>query len=186
MTINVIGISDDIQQLLPGKFFRDSRRIAFLIGRLPDTLVEFFTAIRQRGQGVHVDNTWVPNPPSYDEQIDVKTQADNILNLFKCTTGRKVGNYSILAEPLPAVLKERCDYYLLGSPRLRSNITKVIKPTDQREMVGMIIGTNQYLNDNYPVMAEKRCQIWKDWASGGSNSELYNTGHLPYILMHYR
>ena len=142
MTIDVIGIGDDIQHLLSGKFFRDSRRIAFLIGRLPDTLVELFTAIRQCGQGVRVDNTWVPNPPPYDEQINVETQADNILNLFKCTTGCKVCNYSILTEPVPAILKERCDYYLLGSPRLRSNITNVIKPTNQREVVGMIIGTN--------------------------------------------
>ena len=35
-------------------------------------------------------------------------------------------------------------------------------------------------------MAEERRLIWKDWASGGSNSELYDMGHLPYILMHYR
>jgi len=186
MTIDVIGIGDDLQELSSGKFHRDWRRVAFQIGTSQDTLLKFFMAIKQRGQGVRADGTWQPNPSPYDDLIDIESQADNILNLFKCTAGRKVGNYSILTEPSPAVLKERCDYCLLGSPRLRSNITNAIKPTDQREMVGMIIGTNRYLNDNYPVMAEERCRIWKDWASGGSNSELYDTGHLPYMLMHYR
>ena len=157
MTIDVIGIGDELQELPSGKFFRDRRRIAFLIGRSPDDLVEFFTAIRRRGQGVRADGTWQPNPSPYDDLIDIESQADNILNLFKCAAGSKTGNYTILTEPSPAVLKERCDYCLLGSPRLRSNITNAIKPTDQREMVGMIIGTNRYLNDNYAVMTEERC-----------------------------
>ena len=96
MTIDVIGIGNDIQQLPSGKFFRDRRRIAFLTGRSPDTLVEFFTAIRQRGQGVRADGTWQPNPSPYDDLIDIESQADNILNLFKCMAGCKVVNYSIL------------------------------------------------------------------------------------------
>ena len=124
MTIDVIGIGDDLQELSSGKFHRDWRRVAFQIGTSQDTLLKFFTAIRRGGQGVRADGTWQPNPSLYDEQIDVESQADNILNLFKCTAGRRVGNYSILLEPAPSVLEERCDYCLLGSLRLRSNTAK--------------------------------------------------------------
>ena len=184
MTVDVTAIGDEIQELSPGKYFMDARRIAFLIDRPQEELVEFFKALKRRGQCV--DGKWQQNPAPYNV-IDIESQAeDNILNLYKQTTGNKANAHSILSEPSPGILGERCDYCLLGSSRLRSDKLRSITPTIQREMVGMIIGENRDLNSQYPKLAEERRKIWRDWADGGSNSELYDTRHLPWILMHYR
>ena len=50
----------------------------------------------------------------------------------------------------------------------------------------MVIGTHPKLVETFPALAEERRRIWKDWTNGGENSELYDTGHLPWILMNYR
>ena len=50
----------------------------------------------------------------------------------------------------------------------------------------MVIGQNQSLNNQYPDLVVERRRIWRDWANGGTNSELYDTRHLPWILMYYR
>ena len=102
MTVDVTAIADEIQDLSPGKYFRDARRVAFLIGRSQEDLVEFFTALKRRGQGNRNDDTWQPNPAPYNGLIDIESQAeDNILNLHKQTYGQKTGDYeySILLEP---------------------------------------------------------------------------------------
>ena len=81
MTVDVTAIGDEIQDLSPGKYFRDARRVAFLIDRPQEELVEFFKAIKRRGQCV--DAKWQPNPAPYNA-IDIESQAeDNILNLYK-------------------------------------------------------------------------------------------------------
>ena len=49
MTVDVTAIGDEILQLSPGKYFRDVRRVAFLMGRPQEDLVEFFTALKRRG-----------------------------------------------------------------------------------------------------------------------------------------
>ena len=140
MTVDVTAIGDEIQELSPGKYFMDVRRIAFLINRPQEELVEFFKALKRRGQGNRNDDTWQPNPAPYNV-IDIESQAeDNILNLYKQSTGGKAEDHSILSEPSPGVLGEHCDYCLLGSSRLRSDKLRSITPTIQREMVGMIIG----------------------------------------------
>ena len=96
MTVNVTAIGDEIQQVPPGKYFRDVRRVAFLIGRPQEDVVEFFTAIKRRGQCV--DGKWQLNPAPYNGLIDIESQAeDNILNLHKQTYGDKTGGYSILS-----------------------------------------------------------------------------------------
>ena len=179
MTVNVTAIGDEIQQVPPGKYFRDVRRVAFLIGRPQEDLVEFFTAIKRRGQCV--DGKWQLNPAPYNGLIDIKSQAeDNILNLYKQSTGGKADDHSILSEPSPGILRERCDYCLLGSSRLRSDESaKKITPSLQRDMVGVIIGQNRFLTTKHPVLMGERRRIWRDWANGGSNSELYDMGHLP-------
>ena len=185
MTVDVTAIGDEIQELSPGKYFMDARRIAFLIDRPQEELVEFFKALKRRGQCV--DGKWQQNPAPYNV-IDIESQAeDNILNLHKQTYGNKADDHSILSEPSPGILRERCDYCLLGSSRLRSDESaKKITPSLQRDMVGVIIGQNRFLTTKYPVLMEERRQIWRDWANGGSNSDLYDTGHLPWILMYYR
>ena len=107
-----------------------------------------------------------------DKRIDVETQSeDNILNLYKQTTGPKSGsvNYSVLSDPTPSVLQERCDYCLIGNPRLRSNI---ITPTIQREMACVVIGTESKLKQFFPKLAKERRCIWEDWVNGGVNCEL--------------
>jgi len=141
MTVDVTAIADEIQDLSPGKYFRDARRVAFLIGRSQEDLVEFFTAIKRRGQCV--DGKWQPNPAPYNV-IDIESQAvDNILNLYKQSTGNKADDHSILSESSPGILGERCDCCLLGSSRLRSDESaKSITPSLQRDMVGMIIVQN--------------------------------------------
>ena len=96
MTVNVTAIGDEIQQLSPGKYFRDVRRVAFLMDRPQEDLVEFFTALKRRGQCV--DGKWQLNPAPYNGLIDIESQAeDNILNLHKQTYGDKTGGYSILS-----------------------------------------------------------------------------------------
>ena len=136
----------------------------------------------------NADGKWQPNPPPYNGLISIESQVeDNILNLHKQTFGNENGDYSFLAEPLPGILTEQCYYCLLGSSRLRPvKLAKTITPSFQREMVGMVIGQNQSLNNQYPDLAEERRRIWRDWVNGGMNSELYDTKHLPWILMYYR
>ena len=136
MTVNVTAIGDEIQQVPPGKCFRDVRRAAFLIDRPQEDLVEFFTAIKRRGQWI--DGKWQSNPAPYNGLIDIESQAeDNILNLHKQTYGNKADDHSILSEPSPGILRERCDYCLLGSSRLRSDESaKRIMPSLQRDKVG--------------------------------------------------
>ena len=126
MTVDVTAIGDQLQQLSPRKYFIDRRRLAdILVDVSQGSLVEFFRVVKQGGQGLHSDDTWELNPAPYDERIDVETQSeDNILNLYKQTTGRRLGsaNYSVHSDPTPSVLQERCDYCLIGNARLRSNI----------------------------------------------------------------
>ena len=129
--------------------------------------------------------TWESNPAPYDGKIDVGMQSeDNILNLYKQATGPKSGssNTSVYSDPSPSVLQERCDYFLIGNARLRSNI---VTPTVQREMAGVIIGTDSNLNGLFPTLCEERRRIWEDWANGGEHSALYDTSHLPWILLKY-
>ena len=144
MTVNVTAIANELRELPPGKYFRDARRVAFLIDIPQEDLFEFFTAIKRRGQGNRSDETWRPNPPPYDGLIDIESQAEeNILNLFKQTTGCKADDYSVLLKPLPGILGELCDYCLLGSSRVRSvKLAKKITPSFQREMVSMVISQN--------------------------------------------
>lgn len=128
MTVDVTAIANKLHELPPGKYFRDARRVASLIDIPQEDLFEFFTAIKRRGQGNRSDETWRPNPPPYDGLIDIESRAeDNILNLFKQTTGRKADDYSFLSEPSPGILGELCDYCLLGSSRARS--VKLAKTT---------------------------------------------------------
>ena len=187
MTVDVTAIGDQLQQLSPRKYFIDRRRLADILEDVShDELVEFFRVVKQGGQGLHCDDTREQNPAPYDERIDVETQSeDNILNLYKQTTGPKSGsvNYSVLSDPTPSVLQEQCDYCLIGNPRLRS---KIITPTIQREMACVVIGTESKLKQFYPKLAEERRRIWEDWANGGENCELYNTSHLPWIMLKYR
>ena len=158
MTVDVTAIGDEIQELSPGKYFMDARRIAFLIDRPQEELVEFFKALKRRGQCV--DGKWQQNPAPYNV-IDIESQAeDNILNLHKQTYGQKTGDYSILSEPSPGILGERCDYCLLGSSRLRSGkLARSITPSIQREMVGMIIGEHRDLISQYSDLAAERRRI---------------------------
>ena len=158
MTVDVTAIANKLQELPPGKYFRDARRVAFLIGIPQEDLFEFFTAIKRRGQGNRSDETWRPNPPPYDGLIDIESRAeDNILNLHKQSFGQKTGDHSVLSEPSPEILGELCDYCLLGSSRVRSvKLAKTITPSFQREMVGMVIGQNRSLIRQYPDLAVER------------------------------
>ena len=165
MTVDVTAIANKLQELPPGKYFRDARRVASLIDIPQEDLFEFFTAIKRCGQGNCSNETWRPNPPPYNGYIDIESQAEeNILNLHKQSFGNENGDHSVLAEPSPGILRELCDYCLLGSSRLRSvKLAKVITPSYQREMVGMVIGQNQNLSNQYPELAEERRRIWRDW-----------------------
>ena len=160
MTVDVTAIGDQLQQLSPRKYYIDRRRLAdTLEGVSQDELVEFFRVVKQGGKGFPSNDDWEPNPAPYDERIDVETQSeDNILNLYKQANGRKSGsvNYSVLSDPTPSVLQERCDYCLIGNPRLRS---KIITPTIQREMACVVIGTESKLKQFYPKLAEERRHI---------------------------
>ena len=123
MIVDVTAIANELQELPPGKYFRDARQVAFLIDIPQEDLFEFFTAIKRRGQGSRSNETWRPNLPPYNGHIDIESQAEeNILNLFKQKTGDKNGDYSFLSEPLPGILGELCDYCLLGSSRVRSQL----------------------------------------------------------------
>ena len=186
MAVDVVAIGEQLQQLSPRKYYVDRRRLAVLVNVSQGSLVDFFTAIKRGGQGLHCDGTWESNPAPYDGKIDVGMQSeDNILNLYKQANGRKSGSADtpVHSDPSPSVLQERCDYCLLGRARLRSNI---ITPTVQREMAGVIIGTDSNLNGLFPTLCEERRRIWEDWANGGENSALYDTSHLPWILLKYR
>ena len=104
MTVDVVAIGDQLQQLLPRKYYVDRRRLAVLVNVSQGSLVEFFTAIKRGGQGLHCDGTWESNPAPYDERINVETQSeDNILNLYKQATGPKA-NISAHSDPSPSVL----------------------------------------------------------------------------------
>ena len=149
MTVDVTAIGDQLQQHLPRKYYIDRRRLAVLVDVSQGSLVDFFRVVKQGGQGLRSDDTWERNPAPYEEKIDVKMQLeDNILNLYKQTTGRRLGsaNYSVHSDPTPSVLQERCDYCLIGNARLRSNI---ITPTVEREMACVIIGTESKLIKQY-------------------------------------
>ena len=90
MTVDVTAIANELQELPPGKYFRDARQVAFLIDIPQEDLFEFFMAIKRRGQGNRSNETWRPNPPPYNGLIDIESQAeDNILNLYKQKTGDK-------------------------------------------------------------------------------------------------
>ena len=108
-----------------------------------------------------VDVTAIANKLQSESQAE-----ENILNLHKQSFGNKNGDHSVLSEPSPGILREPCDYCLLGSSRLRSvKLAKVITPSYQREMVGMVIGQNRNLNNQYTELAEERRRIWRDRAN---------------------
>ena len=134
MAVDVVATGEQLQQLSPRKYYVDGRRLAGLVNVSQGSLVDFLTAVKRGGQRLHCNGTWESNPAPYDERINVETQSeDNILNLYKQATGRKSGssNTSVYSDPSPSVLQERCDYFLIGNARLRSNI---VTPTVQREM----------------------------------------------------
>ena len=74
MTVNVTAIGDQLQQLLPRKYYIDRRGLADTLENISqDELAEFFRVVKQGGKGFRSNDDWEPNPAPYNERMDVET-----------------------------------------------------------------------------------------------------------------
>jgi len=179
MAPTLLQIAESVQRQKASKWVWDVHHFAAKLGISVEQASCFLKCIEKGGKGVKKDGTWTANPAPFNKKIDLSSDADNILDLHLRSEGRKVGSPPDFGDPTPAIVNQSGQYVRLGKVR---SFKQEITVTLQKDIAKYVMGTHRELVKHWPKVAEKRKEIWRSWIDGGSNSELFQKTHFPWIV----
>ena len=168
------------------KWYVDLHYLTHVLMMSCEELQKPVDALKNGGRGTRTTRTsrsggsFIPNPKPYHQKISFSESVDNILNLHESCYGRKSAPFPKATPPSDAVMHERCWYYRIGNNR--EQITS-ITPSLQKDIVKMVVGTHQLLENNFNDLARQRKKIWRGWIDGTDHISLYDEKHLTYIIL---